>query len=685
MMERSQVSSELENLVPVNLSCRHLNRVVLKEGIEKVLLDDVSIDFEGGQMSAVIGPSGCGKTTLIKALCGVEQADEGQIYIAGSKFTGRSMEAADQLISYLPQFDSLNECLTVDQEIDYTIKLRCGTNIDMNDLRSYRDELLKEVGLDARDKRRAKISTLSGGEKKRVALVCSLIFRPRIIFMDEPTAPLDPGTTLSFMNMVKEIARTRRITIIMVTHDPDALPFVDKVVFLAPGGKLEYAGPYETFISVLDKLLPIAYQKMGKGNKLAQYYSGEKLQTLKLFYSSFADKNENKSVLGYIKLKECSDCILPIKRQRAIERMVDHRRHGIFQFTVLLQRQFSILLGGGASNSLLILLPIVVGLLIGLVAAGGGSDMDSEVYKAYNMTKATMFSVAAGSFFIGIFDTLTAFTNRSKIQVEQLHGMGTCPFAFAVFFQHLLIAFFQSVVLYLIFTSVVGTPSVVLYDSSLDILTTSFLCCASAMTTGMLCSAAVPTPMYVAPIVVLLQLVFSGIIFSLSGVAQTLSNFVACKWAMDAFGSICDLNNLPYTAPSVSYGAVEILHPESQYEATTYNLFKCWLALAGLLITALVLSVIILETRRSRMYRGSFLKYSIIRKPLSVILQFEHWTLHSSPILFRLALLAFLAVFVYHQCKQRGIQLNDMSYLSDFIDYLIEVARSAPGHLATLF
>lgn len=685
-MTEGPYSAKHSNQFPVDFSCRHLRRVVLKEGREKVLLDDVSIDFAGGKMTAIIGPSGCGKSTLLKALCGIERADEGDIYIGGSQFSGRSMEAADQLISYLPQFDELNGCLTVDQEIDYIAKLRCGTNIDKEEIRDYRDELLEEVGLGSKDKRAAKISTLSGGEKKRVALVCSLIFRPRIIFMDEPTAPLDPGTTLSFMNMVKNIASSRNITVIMVTHDPDALPYMDKVVFLAPGGKLEYAGLYTHFISILNDRLTTAYQQMGNVSKLEQYIVDGKLQTLKLFYSSFADDKENKKVLECLELIDKSDEINQvIEDNYDIDKMIDYRRHGLLQFVLLLKRQFSILFGGGKGNSLLILLPIIVGLLIGLVAAGGGSDANPEVFEAYNLTKATMFSVAAGSFFIGIFDTLSAFSNRQKIQVEQLHGMGTCPFALAVFVQYTLVAFFQSVVLYLIFTSVVGTPSIVLYDSSFDILTTAFLCCATAMTTGMLCSAAFPTPMYVAPVIVLLQLVFSGIIFSLSGAAERLSDFVACKWAMDAFGSICDLNNLPYSAPSVMYGAVEILHPESQYEATTYNLFKCWFALIGLLLATLLLTVLILEMRRSRMYRGSLYKHPFIRKPLSFVMRLGHWLVNSSPKPIRFGLFALLGAFAYFQCQQRGIRLDELSHLSNLPDYLMEVLRSVPDHLANLF
>ena len=622
----------------IRVSCRGLTRIgYSSNGSRHLLLNRVSADFEPGKLTAIIGPSGCGKTTLLKALCGIEQADSGKVYIGGYDYYA-AMEAYGSLISYLPQFDDLHDELTVWSELSYMALLRmpksCGKDARNDAIRKH----LGSFGLSSKAKSR--ISSLSGGEKKRIAIIGALLSRPRILLLDEPTAPLDPGTSDDFINELRSIATDSGTTIIFVTHDPDALPSTDSVLLLKEGGKVAYSGGFAQLLLALERRF------------------GSRDGALQSLFKAFS-AGEN---LGFLNPGDCGD----VRFQREVSAIRIETRGFLRQLAILISREEAVVVRGGVSSMLLLALPFIIGGLVGMVVDG------DSAYASYTTTKSMMFSVAAGAFFMGIFDSIHVFAKRDRIKTEQLHGLKTGAYVLAVFVVECILCMVQAAILYSVFVSIVGEPANELYSANFDIYTTAFLCAVSAMALGLLCSSIFKNPTYLAPILVLLQLIFSGIIFQLDGAAERISYFISCRWAMDAFGAICDLNGLNYDAPTVLYGVTQLVHAEDQFTSDTYHLFTCWVALIVLTVAAYILTYIVLNSRKVLIYHPNFLQVRKIR----AFVAFATRALHRLRVLL---LIVSLCVAAY-LCISSDLIAIDLDIFSEFADFIGKVVESAPEH-----
>ena len=195
-------------------------------------IDHVTVEFKAGHFSAIMGPSGSGKSTLMHCLAGLDPLTSGRAYIGGTDLTTLSEKQLTTLrrdqVGFVFQSFNLVPSLSAIENITLPGAL-AGRKPDA----AWLDKVIAAVGLAGRLSHRP--SELSGGEQQRVAVARSLVSRPEIIFADEPTGNLDSraGTEiLSFMrNAVMELGQT----IVMVTHDPVAASYSDRIVFLADG------------------------------------------------------------------------------------------------------------------------------------------------------------------------------------------------------------------------------------------------------------------------------------------------------------------------------------------------------------------------------------------------------------------------------------------------------------------
>ncbi|MFD0637389.1 ABC transporter ATP-binding protein [Catenulispora yoronensis] len=202
------------------------------ERVRVTALDDVSLALPYGTFTAVMGPSGSGKSTLLNTASGLEPADSGRILVGGQQLDTSDETAATRFrrgrIGFVFQAFNLLPTLTVWQNVLLPARI-AGSPVAKRHTR----EVLDRVGLgDRLDHRPAE---LSGGEQQRVAIARAIVTRPALLFADEPTGALDSARAAEVLTLLGESVREFGQTVVMVTHDPVAAAYADRVLFLADG------------------------------------------------------------------------------------------------------------------------------------------------------------------------------------------------------------------------------------------------------------------------------------------------------------------------------------------------------------------------------------------------------------------------------------------------------------------
>jgi putative ABC transport system ATP-binding protein len=215
-----------------------------------VALDHVTCQFVRSNFTAIMGPSGSGKSTLMHCLAGLDRLTSGTVTIAGVDLSTLDEKGLTQLrrdqVGFIFQAFNLIPTLTAKENITLPMDLG-GRKPDT----AWVDQVVSTVGL--ADRLTHRPSELSGGQQQRVAVARALASRPQIIFADEPTGNLDSRTGNEILTFMRAAVDELHQTIVMVTHDPSAAAYADRVVFLADGRIVdEMAEP--TAARVLDKM-----------------------------------------------------------------------------------------------------------------------------------------------------------------------------------------------------------------------------------------------------------------------------------------------------------------------------------------------------------------------------------------------------------------------------------------------
>ena len=212
----------------------------VKGAVSKRVLQTLDLEFGRGRMIGLMGPSGCGKSTLLKTLLGELKSSSGNVLHNGLDLN-ENFDMLSRQVGYVPQDDVLHADLTLEQTMGYAGELRNPLGTDKKRIRSKYEAVLKSLDIHSGDLRSKRISELSGGQRKRVAIAIELLRDPQFLFLDEPTSPLDPESIKEFLTTVKELTR-RGITVVLVTHKPGDRKYLDQVVFLGKSGYLCYSG-----------------------------------------------------------------------------------------------------------------------------------------------------------------------------------------------------------------------------------------------------------------------------------------------------------------------------------------------------------------------------------------------------------------------------------------------------------
>jgi putative ABC transport system ATP-binding protein len=197
-----------------------------------VALDAVSVDFERAAFTAIMGPSGSGKSTLLHCMAGLDVPTSGRVYIGDVDLTSLSEKQLTLLrrekVGFVFQTFNLVPTLTAAENITLPLDI-AGERPD----RAWFDQVVDTIGL--RDRLTHRPSELSGGQQQRVAGARALMSRPEIVYADEPTGNLDSRSGAELLSFLRDAVKSHGQTIVMVTHDPTAAAYADRIVFLADG------------------------------------------------------------------------------------------------------------------------------------------------------------------------------------------------------------------------------------------------------------------------------------------------------------------------------------------------------------------------------------------------------------------------------------------------------------------
>jgi putative ABC transport system ATP-binding protein len=195
-------------------------------------LAGLTVDIQRGRFTAIMGPSGSGKSTLLHCLAGLDRVTGGQVWIGDAQVDTLGDRGLTRLrrdkVGFVFQLYNLLPTLTAEENIGLPLAIG-GRKPD----RAWLDRIVETLGLGDRLGHRP--AQLSGGEQQRVACARALVTRPEVVFADEPTGNLDSRSSAEVLEFLRHTAQELGQTIVMVTHDPTAAAYADRVVFLVDG------------------------------------------------------------------------------------------------------------------------------------------------------------------------------------------------------------------------------------------------------------------------------------------------------------------------------------------------------------------------------------------------------------------------------------------------------------------
>ncbi|MCX4633575.1 FHA domain-containing protein [Streptomyces platensis] len=527
------VGDRLEEFVDtgeVSFSARHLT-VTVDGG--KQILKDVSFAVPEKSLVAVIGPSGSGKSTLLKALTGYRPANQGDVLYDNRNLYKQFAELR-QRIGLVPQDDILHKELTVQKALRYAAKLRFPGDTAESEREARIDEVLRELKLDIhKDKR---VTSLSGGQRKRVSVALELLTKPSLIFLDEPTSGLDPGMDRDVMQLLRGLADDGR-TVLVVTHSVAELALCDKLLVMAPGGGVAYFGPPDEALNFF------------------QYDSWADVFSAFENYRDYDWMGRWRGSPHYQMYAADIDAVAPqsVNVQVPPARIQKSQSWGS-QLWTLMRRYVSVLASDRGFLGLMVILPAVLGVVSMLIPSDYGLGYGPLNRHRTNRDASTiMLILAVGMCFSGAANSVRELIKERVIyERERATGLSRSAYLMSKVIVLGVVTAIQGVIIAVIGFSTRNMPSEGLIvakapaiEMALAIIALGF----TSMMFGLIISALVKTAEKTMPLLVMfaiVQVVFTGVLFQLfdtPGVAQ-FAWLMPSRWAVAAMGATADMNTL---------------------------------------------------------------------------------------------------------------------------------------------
>lgn len=525
------VGDRLEEFVDtgeVSFSARHLT-VTVDGG--KNILKDVSFGVPEKSLIAVIGPSGSGKSTLLKALTGYRPANQGDVLYDNRNLYKQFAELR-QRIGLVPQDDILHKELTVTKALSYAAKLRFPSDTTEAERTARIHEVLAELKLDIhKDK---KVTSLSGGQRKRVSVALELLTKPSLIFLDEPTSGLDPGMDRDVMQLLRGLADDGR-TVLVVTHSVAELAICDKLLVMAPGGSVAYFGPPEEALNFFGYTswadVFSAFENYRDYDWAGRWRGSQHYQ----MYAADID-----AVAAQPVHMPPPQQIRPPKPQGWTA-----------QLLTLMRRYISVIASDKGFLALMVILPAVLGIVSVVIPAEFGLAEPDPPSRFNGKAGTIMLILAVGMCFAAAANSVRELIKERVIyERERATGLSRSAYLLSKVIVLGVITAFQGVIICGIGFSTRDLPEEGLFMSPaveicLSIIVLGFV----SMMFGLMISALVKTAEKTMPLLVMfaiVQVVFTGVLFQVYG-SPGLEQFawlMPSRWAVAAAGTTLDLAHL---------------------------------------------------------------------------------------------------------------------------------------------
>lgn len=525
------VGDRLEEFVDtgeVSFSARHLT-VTVDGG--KDILKDVSFGVPEKSLIAVIGPSGSGKSTLLKALTGYRPANQGDVLYDNRNLYKQFAELR-QRIGLVPQDDILHKELTVTRALRYAAKLRFPADTTEAERTARIHEVLAELKLDIhRDK---KITSLSGGQRKRVSVALELLTKPSLIFLDEPTSGLDPGMDRDVMQLLRGLADDGR-TVLVVTHSVAELAICDKLLVMAPGGSVAYFGPPEEALNFFGYTswadVFSAFENYREYDWAGRWRGSQHYQ----MYAADID----------------AVAAQPVHMPSPQQIRPPKPSGWLAQLWTLMRRYVSVIASDKGFLLLMVLLPAVLGVVSVVIPAEFGLAEPDPPSRFNGKAGTIMLILAVGMCFAAAANSVRELIKERVIyERERATGLSRSAYLLSKVIVLGVITAFQGVIICGIGFSTRKLPEEGLFmppavEICLSIIVLGF----TSMMFGLMISALVKTAEKTMPLLVMfaiVQVVFTGVLFQVYG-SPGLEQFawlMPSRWAVAAAGTTLDLAHL---------------------------------------------------------------------------------------------------------------------------------------------
>ncbi|MFF1504444.1 FHA domain-containing protein [Streptomyces sp. NPDC058316] len=525
------VGDRLEEFVDtgeVSFSARHLT-VTVDGG--KQILKDVSFGVPEKSLIAVIGPSGSGKSTLLKALTGYRPANQGDVLYDNRNLYKQFAELR-QRIGLVPQDDILHKELTVTKALKYAAKLRFPADTTEAEREARILEVLAELKLDIhKDK---KVTSLSGGQRKRVSVALELLTKPSLIFLDEPTSGLDPGMDRDVMQLLRGLADDGR-TVLVVTHSVAELAICDKLLVMAPGGSVAYFGPpeealnffgYTTWADVFS-----AFENYRDYDWAGRWRGSQHYQMYAADIDAVAPQPMHMSPPQQLR---------PPKPQSWTA-----------QLFTLMRRYVSVIASDKGFMGLMVILPAVLGIVSVVIPAKFGLAPPDPPSRFNSAAGTIMLILAVGMCFSGAANSVRELIKERVIyERERATGLSRSAYLMSKVIVLGVITAFQGVIICGIGFSTRELPAEgLIMPPAVELCLTITALGFTSMMFGLVISSLVKTSEKTMPLLVMfaiVQVVFTGILFQVYG-SPGLEQFawlMPSRWAIAGAGTTLDLSHL---------------------------------------------------------------------------------------------------------------------------------------------
>ncbi len=548
-------------------------RVKDKNRQEKVILNDISLAIEPGQLVALVGGSGAGKTTLMKSLLGIAPLSSGEVFVNGDNLAQNWAIYRSQ-IGYVPQDDIIHYNLTVEEVLTYACRLRLppDTNIKKVVTDTIQQIQLSHVA-------HTVVSKLSGGQRKRVSIGVELLADPKLFFLDEPTSGLDPGLDKEMMKLLQEQASRGR-TIILVTHATGNIEMCDRIVFLGLGGNLCYFGSPQEALSFFEmpeldfKYFADIYIKLNQGSKVVEEWSQKYLNSPQ--YSAYINntlspgKQKQQTTDSTIKTG-----ISPVKQLWLLSQ----------RYWKLVRRDHISLILALFSGSITIFLT-----RLSLAKDQPLSIVNQPLPMQAALALRLIFIFSCIGIWIGLSTSIQEIVKESGIYCrERLLNLGLIPYVGSKLMVRSGIAVVQTILMTIAVT-LFEPPDSNLINWYVGFAITTGLTLIASTSLSLMLSASVKDISKgnsLLPLLMIPQIILSGVLFVFEpgSWGSKLSWLTLSRWSVGAYGALANVNLIGESS--------SIFKPSEVYASNWHNLSLNWLMLLLHTMAYLTITLII--------------------------------------------------------------------------------------------